>query len=182
MKWRNRIAEATADARWIEWTGCGVVETEGGPEALAGLVAADELYRRYDSAGDALAKLWSHAAELHLLRSDVTSILTRLESLEQKQAFQVTIQKLPCDELVLKRDIEVVVNGADGSFVASFFDANISASGVTEAEAVANLREMIVEVYDLLSAHEKSALGPGPRSQWDTLQYFVETISDGTNQ
>ena len=58
--------------------------------------------------------------------------------------------------------------------MASFADANINTSGETQQEAYANLRELILDVLDSLTALPESKLGPGPRRQLAVLREFVD--------
>jgi len=57
--------------------------------------------------------------------------------------------------------------------VASFFDANLSASGDTEREAVSNLKDMIVLSLEMFEKLSDEQLGPGPARQKVVLADFV---------
>jgi hypothetical protein len=71
--------------------------------------------------------------------------------------------------------ITIMVDGED--YVASFFDANISASGETNQEAYDGVRELIAESYLRLSEMHPEKLGKGPRRQLAVLSEFIEKAS-----
>jgi hypothetical protein len=85
----------------------------------------------------------------------------------------VPIQSLePCPYDII-RPIQAVVQEEDGVFVASFFDANINASGESQLDAVEMLKEMLASTFRLLLAKE-SALGKGPQRQLAVLRQFIQ--------
>jgi len=81
-----------------------------------------------------------------------------------------TLAPGPFDLLV---EIPAIIQHVDDSFVATFFDANLSASGDTREEAVQNLKTLIVEVFEDLESEPPEKLGPEPRRQ---LAVLHETI------
>lgn len=66
-----------------------------------------------------------------------------------------------------------IVHSGD-SFLASFEEANIHASGETWSGAALNLKSLILDIYDSLIT-ETAPLGPGPKRQLATLLRYVET-------
>lgn len=85
----------------------------------------------------------------------------------------VPMTTLATPELSLMRDIPVIIEQTDTGFVATFFDANLSMSGDTQAEAFSNLRGLLVDVFDDLDSEPPDRLGPGPRTQLRVLRSFV---------
>jgi hypothetical protein len=73
----------------------------------------------------------------------------------------------------LLRPIEALVEPIDDTFVASFFDANISASGDNQREAFDNLKSFILDTYESLHAEPPERLGPEPRRQLAVLDSFL---------
>jgi len=71
------------------------------------------------------------------------------------------------------KPFQAVVRTVDGEYIASFFDANLSASGETHAEAVLNLKDIIAGTFDILTGMKDSDLGPGPLQQKRTLEEFI---------
>jgi predicted RNase H-like HicB family nuclease len=74
----------------------------------------------------------------------------------------------------LKRDIPILLRSTGSSFVASFLDANVNASGETEAEALNNLKEVLTMVFRKIRSLPPNTLGPGPSRQLAVLNEFVE--------
>lgn len=65
----------------------------------------------------------------------------------------------------LTRKVTVLLLPDDGSWIATLVDANINASGETIAEAVANLKDMMIDLFELLRKESKSKLGKQPTCQ-----------------
>jgi hypothetical protein len=83
---------------------------------------------------------------------------------------------------VLRKKIQVLVLPDNGSFIASLVDANINASGETVPEAVANLKDLMVTLYDLLSTLPKEKLGKWPTRQLNVLRLLVRKTQHATHQ
>ena len=73
----------------------------------------------------------------------------------------------------LIRPIIAVIQLGEGGYSAGFFDANVYASGDTEEEALRNLKSLILDVFDSLSAEPVETLGPEPKRQLAVLQEFI---------
>jgi predicted RNase H-like HicB family nuclease len=71
------------------------------------------------------------------------------------------------------KNIYVVVQPTDGEYVATLFDANLAMTGDTQEEAVANLKELIVEVFESLEADE-AILAPGMANQLAVLRSLLK--------
>jgi len=89
------------------------------------------------------------------------------------ESLQVPIQSLAPEPYEVIKPFQVVVRAADGEYIASFFDANLSASGETQAEAVLNLKDIIAGTFEILAGMNDAELGPGPLRQKRTLEEFV---------
>ena len=115
------------------------------------------------------ADLLAHLqGEIVKLRNDVE----RLRS--KKESVVVPITTFAPEPYGLTREMKVVVQPAsDESYVASLFDANLSMTGETETDAVANLKAWILDVYDNLDEQPEGALGPEPQRQLAVLRTFI---------
>jgi predicted RNase H-like HicB family nuclease len=107
------------------------------------------------------------------LEQKVQDLRRGLATLAESRPLPVPITTLAPDPFEVRRPIQVVVRPAGEGYVATFFDANISMSGDTEEEALSNLRELIVDVFEELEADEGS-LGPEPSRQLAVLRGFIE--------
>lgn len=74
----------------------------------------------------------------------------------------------------LVRDIHIVVQPSGDDFIASFFDANVNASGDTQQEAVANLKDIMLSMFRRFSAEPEDKLGPEPKRQLAVLRQFIK--------
>src|SRR5205814_8262143 len=75
---------------------------------------------------------------------------------------------------VLKPFQVVVKPTGDGDeFSACFYDANLTAIGANETEAVEHLKVLILDVFDSLTSKPAAKLGPGPTKQLAVLREFI---------
>ena len=88
----------------------------------------------------------------------------------------IPIATLAPEPYELVRAIPVVVQPAGGEFIAAFFDANISTAGDTQEEAVANLRSLLLDMFEYLESEPPEALGPEPTRQLGVLRAFLTRI------
>lgn len=110
---------------------------------------------------------------------DMQRRLSQLEGqvreLSKRGSFIVPITTLTPEPYELLKEIKVVVQPSDDEFVASFFDANVNASGCNEIQAVDNLRELLVSRFSYLDTLPKEKLGPGPAKQIAVLRTFIRS-------
>lgn len=71
----------------------------------------------------------------------------------------------------------VVIQPSGDDFVATFFDANINASGETQEEAFAALKDVLLTTYQLLRRMPEAQLGPGPRRQKAALSAVIRRVN-----
>lgn len=86
----------------------------------------------------------------------------------------VPITSLAPEALRLQQPIFVVVQPDGDQFSATFFDANINASGDTQTEAVENLKEILISSFRRFTELGESRLGPGPRQQLAVLKSIIK--------
>jgi hypothetical protein len=85
----------------------------------------------------------------------------------------VPISTLAPEPLEIVGPIHALVQENDGSFVASFPEANLGASGETKAEAIDGLKDRIVTTFERLEGKPDSKLGPGPLHQKQVLTSLI---------
>jgi hypothetical protein len=105
--------------------------------------------------------------------ADLKDEILRLQSL---RAYVVPLTTLSA-EFQLTQPIPVMIEGCDENFIASFTEANISASGETEGDAIANFKDSLVSSYQVLEGMSSDKLGPLPARQWKVLQNVVRRTS-----
>jgi len=85
----------------------------------------------------------------------------------------VLLTTLAPENLKLSASIPVVIQFNGDDYIASFFDANIHASGDTDQEAFDGLRERVIEVFKILDSHDPAKLGPEPKKQLAVLRSLI---------
>jgi predicted RNase H-like HicB family nuclease len=73
----------------------------------------------------------------------------------------------------LLRSFTAVVTEEEGEFQASLFDLSVFASGDTEEEAIANLKETLLDTVDRLNELPDARLGKGLLRQKNLLNKIV---------
>jgi hypothetical protein len=106
------------------------------------------------------------------LERGLEDLKARTAQMQQSRPTIVPIQSLEPAPLAVTKTILAVVQQEDETFIASFFDANINASGETQLEAVEMLKDMIASTFRLLTKKE-TVLGEGPKKQLAVLRQFV---------
>ncbi len=101
------------------------------------------------------------------------AILQLQQQIQSSWNITVTITTLAPEPYQLKRDIPVLVQQDEDSYIATFVDANINASGDTLSQAVDNLKDMMVALLRRFS-QEKNKLGKWPTKQLAILQDFIQ--------
>ncbi len=90
-----------------------------------------------------------------------------------RTCYRASIASLSPEPLTVLKPLNIVVRQSGGDFLATFVDANINASGDTEAEAVSNLKDMVAATFDLLTSAPQETLGPAPKRQLGVLLEFL---------
>ncbi len=70
----------------------------------------------------------------------------------------------------------VVLACRGDEFIASWFDANIHASGETEEQAFTDLKTMVLDTFDRFEQLGDSELGPGPQKQKGILRSHIAKL------
>lgn len=120
---------------------------------------------------------WEEAACLETLQREVGLLKERCTVLEQLSPILVPIESLAPEPYDVVKPFHAVVRYQNEQYIASFFDANLSASGDTQAEAVFNLKDIIAGTFDIVTILEESKLGPGPLQQRKVLEEFIQKKS-----
>jgi len=114
------------------------------------------------------------------LTGNVISIQHKLDSLEEAmkrlaslRTFVVPLTTLAPEPLQMRLNIPATIEGDGEEFTATYTEANVSASGETEADAIANLKESIVATYERLESIPASELSAIPSRQWNVLKSAI---------
>jgi len=121
-----------------------------------------------------LTSKWNLIARLESLEKEVALLKDRCSLLEQLLPIPVMIQSLAPEPFELIKPVPVVVQRQGDDYIATFFDANLSASGETQVEAIWNLKDIIIGTFDILTITDEGELGPGPLQQKRILEQFID--------
>jgi hypothetical protein len=124
----------------------------------------------------ALRAALAQSGRVARLEREVLVIKDHCKKLRDGQSMIVPVETLAPEPFVLKRPFHVVVRPSDGAYEATFFDANIGMVGDTEAEAVQNLKLLIVDTFEMLESNE-AVLGTEPTLQLAVLRELIQKQS-----
>ncbi len=116
---------------------------------------------------------WQEAVRLEALQKEIADLKGRCELLERLSPILVPIETFTPEPYEVVKPFHVVVRFQDSEYIASFFDANLSASGDTQMEAIVNLKDIITATFDILTTENEKELGPGPLQQKKVLGEFM---------
>jgi hypothetical protein len=137
---------------------------------------------QWELLNDALTKWAGYVSNLAELNARVDALERQLSD-GSNRSIIVPIQTVEPEPFDLIREIKVVVRPSDEEFVASFFDANVNASGCTFADAVSNLKAMLLRRFDYLDKMPIAKLGPALIKQIAVLRTIIRRRSaNGGNQ
>lgn len=117
---------------------------------------------------------WRETLKIEVLTKELLIIKNRIEHLEDTVSVVLPIDSLAPEPFQVVKTIKAVVRQSRGEYIATFYDASLSASGETDTEAVLNLKDMIVGTYEMLSNHGRGRLSPTLERQFDVLVSFIE--------
>ncbi len=116
---------------------------------------------------------WQEAVQLEALQNEIVDLKERCELLERLSPILVPIETFAPEPYEVIKPFHVVVRFQDSEYIASFFDANLSASGDTQMEAIVNLKDIIIAIFDILTTENEEELGPSPLQQKKVLGEFI---------
>lgn len=122
---------------------------------------------------DELTSQFQVIVSIEDLRREIITLKKRCEIIERTSPLIVPIDSMAPEPYEVVNPFHVVVRLEDEQYIASFFDANLSASGDTQQEAVFNLKDIIIGSFEILTMTNKSKLGPGPAQQRAVLEKFI---------
>jgi predicted RNase H-like HicB family nuclease len=123
----------------------------------------------------------AHVSRLALLEDSVRELKDRLTAIEEMAILgtaTLQIDTFAPEPYRVKRAIPVSVQRRTDGYLASFVEANVNSSGDTQQEAFANVKELILDVFDSLNSLPPSKLGPGPARQLAVLREFIDVPQD----
>ena len=107
------------------------------------------------------------------LAKRVGELQNEIRQLRSLKRFVVPLATLAPYPFVLRQQIPLTIEEDDDEYVATFLEANISASGNTEADAINNFKDSLLSSYQILSEMPANRLGPLPVRQWAILNSLI---------
>lgn len=120
-------------------------------------------------ASDAFSRLQS-------LEKQVEGLSAQVTQLGESRPLIIPITTLAPEPYELVHDIPVALQAAGDGFTATYFDANLATSGDTPEEALANLKELLLDVFEDLES-EEDRLGPEPARQLAVLRSVMRRVA-----
>ena len=121
-----------------------------------------------------LLSRWNALARIEALETEVLLLKERFLRFISAAPLEVQIETFAPDDYEVLRPLRTVVRFSGDNYIATFFDANISASGDTPEDAVWNLKDVILETYEILQTFDKDKLGLGPSRQKSVLEEHIQ--------
>lgn len=105
-----------------------------------------------------------------LIQEKLDGLTVAMQRLAEQRSFVVPLTTLAPEPMQLRLNIPATVEGGGEDFTATFTEANVSASGETAADALANLKASLVSTFEFLESLPESERGPLPARQWEVLR------------
>lgn len=115
--------------------------------------------------------------KINSVSQQIAELKQEISRLQSLRAYVVPLTTLS-SRFQLTRPVPVTIEGDGETFTATFVEANLSASGETESDAVANFKDSLLSTYQVLEAMPPDKLGPLPARQWEVLQNAVRRIQE----
>lgn len=113
---------------------------------------------------------------LSRIDQEIRTIKERLAAVENSTSIIVPIESFAPEPYEAIKPFHAVIELQEGEYIASFFDANINASGETPEEAVNNLKDIIIANFELFKEYDEAHLGPIPSRKIKVLKEFIRKI------
>ena len=113
-------------------------------------------------------------SRLNTLEARVRDLEAKLGKTFAAESMVVPITTFAPEPFEILKEIRVVIQQVDeDEFSAAFFDANVSAAGCNQIEAVENLKDLLLSRFQFLNAQPIEKLGPALAKQITVLQEFI---------
>lgn len=135
---------------------------------------------------DQLRSAFGSGHKLNELCEQVSRIETKLDHVLKKleeassrpQSVMIPIETLAPEPYDLLRPVAAVITTSGEEFEAGLYDASIFASGDTEEDALANLKDTLIDTYERLNELSDDKLGPGPLRQKHVLDKLIRKVEN----
>ena len=115
-------------------------------------------------------------ARVEMILADESPCVPTLER-PAATSIQLAISTFAPEPFEVVNPFNVVLQSDDGGFVASFFEANISSAGETRHEAIENLKDLILMIFQDFEGGGDGSLGPAMLRQKTILLGLIRRKS-----
>ena len=122
------------------------------------------------------AEVTSLRRDISSLRADLIGLTEEIQRIQETHIFVIPLATLAPQPYRMLHQIPVTIKEDGDEFVASFTEASVSASGETEADAIANFKEMMLSLYEIFESTPVDRMGPLPTRQWNILRNVVQRM------
>ena len=113
-------------------------------------------------------------ARLGAIEGEIRALAEKFGEFQHHQPIRAAINTLGSDQFVLLKPIEVVIQcTGEDEYVASFFEANVNASGCNPNQAFENLVDTIMTRFETYENLPPEKLGKGPKRYVAVLREFI---------
>ena len=145
-----------------------LAKTHFGLQHEAAALAAQAFVQYSAHISEMIERRW----QLTLLEKLVSDLRTRVHDLERDKGLLVSIETFAPEPFEVVKPFCVVVEQVDDEdFIATLYDANVSASGDTREEAVFNFKDTVLATFEMLESEKK--LGAAMRRQKAVLSALI---------
>jgi len=123
----------------------------------------------------------SHVKDIFLQEARITSLEKEVRYLKKEiSALQndsfcvIPINTFAPEPYLLKKELSLLLRNEGGEYIASFIDANLSFGGSSIPEAVENLKNYLLDVYDDLKNTKNAELGSDLLKQKKILSAYIQ--------
>ena len=132
-----------------------------------------EIAELIDKFREHLFQNWHQIASIEGLEKEILLLKNRCDYLERNAPVTVLIESFAPEPYEIIKPFHVTIKFQEEQYIASFFDTNLSASGDTQEESFANLKDIIVGTFEIFTTMDDDKLGPGPLHQKRLLVEFI---------
>jgi hypothetical protein len=179
-QFRDFFGEEIAASRAAPWLhlptpSCTPVSLEAGDEPQAEPAPGwkELLQEAVGRMATVVARRREEQLQIEGLARDVDELKEKVQAISQATSVIVPVASLAPEPFDLLKEVKVVVQPSGDEYLASFFDANVNASGCTQNEAVNNLKDVMIGLFKYLDSQPTARLGRRLVKQLEVLRTFI---------
>ena len=113
-----------------------------------------KVFEIFSQFGSQVVARASYEFRISLLERLMAEARSRLTQVEERHSVIVPIESFDPEPFLVVRPFHVVVEPSAGEFIATYYDANINATGDTTVEAVVNLKDIMLLTFETFEGQQ----------------------------